>query len=161
MFDANSEQGRPFPLSRTSMLIIAVFFGIRLFAAPGDGDARIPVEFWHAGDDVLSQKLAKAVEKALKRSPDFRLTPISPGRKLVVCVMSNVEWEMASKKTKAKYTVQFLWLNETSEVPEVEHRYERAKEISEQTGSCWDRELQLCAVQILRDAKIAALKMPQ
>jgi hypothetical protein len=146
---------------RISVLVIAACLGARLFATSGDASTPIPVEFWHVGDDALSQKLAETVERAIRRSPEFRLTPISPGRKLVVFIMSNVKWEMVGKKTKAMYAVQFLWLNETSNVPELEHRYEQAKEISKQRGSCWDNALPICAAQIMSGAKEAARKIPQ
>ncbi len=147
---------------RLSVLSIAALIGSTLSTWCADRTAPIPVEFWHVGDDALSQKLAVAAERAFRRSPSFRLTTPGKGRTLVVTIMRNAEWETVGKRTKATYTVQFSSLDDNSaKNPDAEQRIALAREISMQKGSCWTTELPRCAAQIVRDAKIAARKMPQ
>jgi len=69
----------------------------------------IAVEYWHTGDDGLSQHLQVAVETAFRQSADFRLTHVdTSGRRLVVRNMSNLEWEPIGERIKATCTVKFL-----------------------------------------------------
>jgi hypothetical protein len=99
------------------------------------------VEFWHTGDDGLSQRLAETVETAFKRSPDFVLSSGKKPGTLVVTIPTNVDWKQVSKRTRVLYRVEFASVdNQTT---------------SKATGSCWDDNLQECAAQILRNAKIA------
>jgi len=68
---------------------------------------RTLVEFWHTGDDGLSQKLADEVERAFERSPDFIL---STGRKpgaLIVAIPTNVDWKKIRERTQVLYQVEF------------------------------------------------------
>ena len=68
---------------------------------------RTLVEYWHVGDDGLSQRFTVAVEAAFKEAPDF--TP-SFGKKpgtLIVYVPHNVRWEKKLWRTRALYTVEF------------------------------------------------------
>jgi hypothetical protein len=114
------------------------------------------------GDDALSQKLAVAVDTALRRSTDFRLTGIGTGRTLVVWITSNVKTEMVGERLRAAYTVQFSWLDEnTSKNPDLDKRVALAKVISTQKEVCWANALPRCATQIVNDAKTAARKMPR
>jgi hypothetical protein len=147
---------------RLSALSLAAFIGATVSAWCADRTAPIPVEFWHVGDDSLSQKLAMAVERAFRRSPDFRLTAISKGRTLVATITRNVEGEMVGKRTKVTYTVQFSSLDDKmASNPDLQQRLAFATQIGTQRGSCWASELPKCAAQIVSDAKIAARKMPQ
>lgn len=121
----------------------------------------IPVEFWHVGDDGLSQRLIVAVESAFKQSSDFRLVPIGAGRRLVVTIMRNVEWEPVGEKIKATYTVRCSSLDDnTSANPDLQKRSALEKEISTRKGSCWDSDLPKCAAQIVNEARIAARNLP-
>jgi hypothetical protein len=139
------------------LTLVALFGG---YAA--DVTTPIPVELWQVGDDALSQKLAVAVETAFRRSPDFRLTSIGTGRRLVVDIMSNVKTEIVGKRKEATYTVRFSSLDDdTSKNPDLEQRLSLAKEISTQRGSCWASELPKCAAQIVSDAKTATRETPQ
>jgi hypothetical protein len=92
----------------------------------------IAVEFWHTGDDALSQKLTVAVEAAFRESADFRLTPIDTGgRRLVVWSMSNVEWEIVGDRTKATHTVRFSSLDDNaSRNPDLQQRLVLAPRIA-------------------------------
>jgi hypothetical protein len=123
-----------------------VFFGLLVAVATCGADSASAkptlVEFWHTGDDVLSQRLAEKVETAFKRSPDFMLSSGKKPGTLVVTIPTNVDWKQAGKRTRVLYKVEFESVdNKTS---------------SRATGSCWDDNLQECAAQILRNAKIAA-----
>jgi hypothetical protein len=106
------------------------------------------VEFWHVGDDALSEKLADRIEAAFNRSPDFTL---SSGRKsgtLVVRIPTNVVWKrQISKRGRALYTVEFSSTD--------------GRNLGVRTGSCWDDALEKCAAQIINYAKIAARKIHQ
>jgi hypothetical protein len=140
---------------------MAAFTCLTLSAWCADRRTPIPIELWHGGDGSLNQKLGVAVEKAFRRSPDFRLTAVGEGRRLMV-MMRNLEWEIVSKRTKVTYTVQFSSLNDNASAnPDLQQRVALAKEISMQTGSCWAGTLAKCAAQIVNEAKLAARKMPQ
>ncbi len=119
------------------------------------------VEYWHTGDDALSQKVQVAVETAFRQSADFRLTPVDTvGRRLVVWTMRNVEWEPVGERAKATCTVQFSSLDEnTSRNPNLQQRLALARKISIRRVSCWDSEMARCAAQILDEAKVAARKV--
>jgi hypothetical protein len=114
------------------------------------------------GDDALSQKLARAVETAIKRSPEFRLTATGTGPTLVVWIMNNAKSELVGKRTKATYTAQFSSLDDNaSRNLDLDQRVALAREISTQKESFWATELPKCAAQIVSDARIAARKMPR
>jgi hypothetical protein len=91
----------------TSVLVLSVCLAV---AFGGQGETpvkRTPVEFWHVGDDGLSERLADAVDKAFERSSDF--TP-SSGKKpgtLVVYIPENVDWTKKLGRTKVLYHVEF------------------------------------------------------
>lgn len=128
---------------------------------PATGRQPIPVEFWHVGDDGLSQKLIVAVETAFRQSSDFRLVPIGAGRRLVVTIMRNVQWEPVGEKIKATYTVRFSSLDgNASANPDLQERSALAKEIRTRKGSCWDSDLPKCAAQIVDEARIATRDLP-
>lgn len=106
---------------------------------------RTLVEYWHVGDDALSQRLTIEVETAFEHSPDF--TP-SSGKKpgtLIVTVPDNVGWAKKSGRTKALYTVEYTSVD--------------GKKVLEKSGSCWEDELSKCAFNIVKDAKFAVRKM--
>src|SRR5215471_15035 len=90
----------------------------------------IPVEFWHGGDHALSQKVVVAVEASFRQSPDFRLTPVGTGRRLLVTT-SNVESEKVGDRLQVTYVVAFASLDDrTSANPDLQERLALAKEIS-------------------------------
>lgn len=147
---------------RLCVLSIAAFTCATLPAWCTDPITPVPVEFWHVGDDALSQKLAVAVETAFKRSPDFRLAVRGTGRTLVVWIVGNVRAEMVGERQKVTYTVRFASLDDkASKNPDMDQRVALAREISMRTRSCWASELQKCSAQVMSDAKNAAQKMPQ
>jgi hypothetical protein len=102
----------------------------------------IPVEFWHVGDDGLSERLADCTEKAFKQSTVFRL---SSGRKpgtLIVEIPTNVGWERIGKRVQVHYSVNFSLVD--------------GRKLDTKTGSCWDNDLKKCAMVIVNDAAIMA-----
>lgn len=152
---------------QVNLIRLAVLFGVgfiswRSLAWCADATTPIPAEFWHIGDDSLSQKFAMAVERAFQRSPDLRLTAISKGRALVVTMTRIVEVEMVGKRAKVTYDVRFSSLDDKmASNPDLQQRFGLATQIGTQKGSCWASELARCAAQIVSDAKTAAQKMPQ
>lgn len=101
-----------------------------------------PLEFWHVGDDAVSQKLADAVYAALAAAPEF--TPSSGKQKgsLLVEIPANVRASQVGRRTKVTYTVSFSRADD--------------QRISSSEGSCWEQQLSVCAAQIVKRAKIAA-----
>lgn len=80
------------------------------------------VEFWHVGDDGLSQRLADRVERVFKQSPDFILSSGKKPGTLVVLVPTNVIWQKGLLQNKVLYIVEFKTIND--------------KEIGASKGSC-------------------------
>jgi hypothetical protein len=122
------------------------FFGLLVSGATCGADSVSAkptlVEFWHTGDDGLSQRLAEKVESAFKRSHDFMLSSGKKPGTLVVTIPTNVEWKQVGKRTRVLYRVEFSAVDN--------------KTTSKAAGFCWDDNLQECAAQVLRNAKIAA-----
>jgi hypothetical protein len=103
------------------------------------------VEFWHVGDDGLSQRLAERVESEFERSPNFAIGSGKKPGTLVVTIPTNVEWKLVGKRTQVSYNIEFATAdNET---------------ISKSSGSCWENVLEKCATQIVEDAKVAARRI--
>ena len=103
--------------------VIVSVFCTRSAAAPGP----TLIEFCHAGDDGLSQRLADEVDKALSRSSDFI---VSSGRKpstLIVTIPTNVDWKQIDKQTRAFYKVEFSSTD--------------GRNLGSYKGSCWDGDL--------------------
>jgi hypothetical protein len=137
-------------------ILVVLVCGCRTNVSPP-----VAVEYWHTGDDSLSQKLQVAVESAFRESTDFRLTPTDiVGRRLIVWTMRNVEGELVGDRTKATYTVRFSSLDDNaSRNPDLQQRLSLAMEISTQRGSCWESEMSRCAAQILSATGTAARKV--
>jgi hypothetical protein len=125
--------------------IIAVSLVVTARVAVATSAKPIPVEFWHTGDDGLSQKLAYQVERAFERSPDFTLSSERGPDTLVVRIPTNVEWNKVGNRTQVLYSVEFGSADN--------------KTISTSTGSCWDDRVAKCAAQIVKAARIAARKI--
>jgi len=103
------------------------------------------VEFWHVGDDGLSERLAEEVDRAFLRSPDFKP---SNGRKpgtLIVHIPTNVDWRRIGNRLQVLYVVEFSSTN--------------GQKLGVHKGSCWENQLAECADRIVKDSKSAARKM--
>jgi hypothetical protein len=149
-------------LIRLALLFSVGFVSVRSPASCADATTPTPVEFWHRGDDSLSQKFAVAVERAFKRSPNFRLTASSKSRALVVMMTRTVDVEMIGKRARVKYDVRLSSLDDKmASNPSVQERFALATEVGTQRGSCWVNELAQCAAQIVSEADTARRKMPQ
>ena len=103
------------------------------------------IEFWHVGDDGLSQRLAERVESELERSPNFAIGSGKKPGTLVVTIPANVEWKLVGKRTQVFYNIEFATAN--NEI------------ISKSSGSCWEDAFEKCASQIVEDARIAARRI--
>ena len=128
------------------MLVIIVAC---LVVAPHVADAksskRIPVQFWHVGDDGLSQKLAAEVESEFKRSSNFTLSSERKPDTLVVTIPTNVRWKKIGERIQVLYTVEFSSIDR--------------RKISVAEGSCWEDKLGECAARIAKDARVAARRL--
>ena len=52
------------------------------------------------GDDVLTQRLADALEKAFRRSPGFTVVSKAEKNTLAVVIPTNVDWRKVGNRTK-------------------------------------------------------------
>jgi hypothetical protein len=103
------------------------------------------VEFWHVGDDGLSQRLAERVESQFERSPNFAIGSGKRPGTLVVTIPRNVEWKLVGKRTQVLYNIEFAMA--ANEI------------IGKNSGSCWEDTVEKCAAQIVEDAKAAARRI--
>jgi hypothetical protein len=128
---------------RTSLIIVVLL--LLALTSEAKRARPIPVEFWHVGDDGLSQKLAHQVEQAWSKSSDFALSGKREPKTLVVTIPTNVDWKRIGERTRVFYTVEFASPDNTK--------------ISQSAGYCWEDAIARCAANILRDAKVAARKI--
>jgi hypothetical protein len=103
------------------------------------------VEVWKGGDDGLTNRLADALEIAFRASPNFKLSFGKNEGTLVVTIPTNLEWKQIAGRTKALFAIEFSSTD--------------GRPLGRSQGSCWDNELQKCASQVVRDAKVAALRI--
>ena len=131
--------------ARALARIATLFVAAALCTARSSVAEPRPVEFWHVGDDGLSQRLADEVESAFKQSHIFRLsTGLRPGT-LVVKIPTNVTWKMMGKQKEVFYTVEFSTVAN--------------QKISSDEGSCSEDDLSDRASRILKHARAAAEKI--
>src|SRR5215471_13432469 len=93
------------------------------------------------GDDGLTQRLCDALKRAFKSASDFQLSSGQKPGTLIVAVPTNVGWKRVGRRTRALYTIDFTL---------------GGKNLGSSKGSCWDGELEKCAAEILKHAKIRA-----
>ena len=108
-------------------------------------DKPTPLEFWHVGDDALSQSLAQEVYTALAAAPDFVPSTGKRQGSLLVEIPANVTTKQVGKRTRVTYTVKYS--TATDHV------------LSTNNGSCPEKQLSVCATQIVKGARIAARKV--
>ena len=106
---------------------------------------KTPVELWCVGDDVFSKAMCQAFFAAFKSSPDFNLQEEHKLGNLIVTIPENVGWKEVGKRTKITYVVEFSRADN--------------QVFMTRKGWCWHKEYGKCAVQILKDAKVAARKL--
>ena len=106
-----------------------------------------PVELWCTGDDLLSQRMCQAFFAAFESSPDFDLQEENKPGNLIVTIPQNVGWREVGKRTKISYVVEFSTSDD--------------RVFMTRKGSCWHEDYKKCANQILKEAKVAARKLPR
>ncbi len=107
---------------------------------------KTPVELWCVGDDLFSQGMCKAFFAAFESTPAFDLQDENKPRNLIVTIPENVGWKEVGKRTKITYIVEFSTSDD--------------RVFMTRKGWCWHEEYAKCANQILKDAKVAARKLP-
>ena len=107
------------------------------------------VELWCGGDDNLSQGLCHALESEFASSPGFIVLADESSHdkhvKLIVTIPTNVDWQERGTRTRVLYTVEF--------------KSSTDRKLGTKSGACWENELNTCASQIVRQAKIASRKL--
>ena len=131
-------------------LLASVMILVSLLATeqknPHTGKQRkTPVELWCVGDDVFSKGMCQAFFAAFESSPDFKLQEENKPGNLIVRIPENVGWEKVKNRTKITYVVEFSRADN--------------QVFMTRKGWCWHKEYGKCAVQILKDAKVAARKL--
>jgi len=114
---------------------------------PTEQKGKTPVELWCVGDDDFSTRMCKAFFAAFESSPDFNLQEENKPGNLIVTIPENVGWKEVGKRTKITYVVEFGM----SDKPVFMKR----------RGWCWHEEYAKCANQILKEARVAARKLPR
>jgi hypothetical protein len=105
---------------------------------------RMLVDFWCGGDDLYTQWVCHAAEKAFESSEDFALNLEENTGTLVVTIPTNVDWKIVKRRTRVSYVVEFTTADDM--------------QISRSKGSCWENDYGACANQILKAASIARRK---
>lgn len=105
---------------------------------PSLGSELAPYELWMGGDDGLTQRLAAAVRKEFDLSGLFTAIRLSEQPNgLKVTIPTHAGWKEVRGEQRITYKL----------------RIERAGRLLARTrGSCWERELAVCARQIVQTA---------
>lgn len=90
-------------MKKTMRVLVALPIVISASASLGETGKRTLVEFWHTGDDGLSQKLAYQVERAFERSLDFTVSTGQQIGAMIVRIPTNVDWKQVGKRTRMLY----------------------------------------------------------
>ena len=132
-------------INLTRLSIIFVFLATVCPANPAPAKlSPTPIEVWSGGDDALTIKLRDALENTFKTSADFRA---SSGKKLgtlIVTIPSNVNWQNVGRHTRILYIVEFTSSDN--------------RKLGVSKGSCLDNEIEKCAMQVVKDARIVVRK---
>jgi hypothetical protein len=120
---------------------------VLLSLLPTEHKRKTPVVLWCTGDDELSQRMCKAFFAAFESSPDFNLQEENKLGNPIVTIPENVDWKEVGKRTKIIYVVEFSTSDE--------------RVFMTRKGWCWHGEYAKCANQILKEARVAARKLPR
>ncbi len=104
------------------------------------------VEVWCGGDDNLTQGVCRALDTEIASAPDFIVSSGEKPGTLIVRIPTNVNWRDNGLGTTVFYTVEFKSIN--------------GKKLSVKKGRCSENDLKTCASQIVKQAKVAARKLP-
>ena len=132
-------------------LYIGAVVAMTLCGTGAAADAPMRVELWRRGDDVLTQQLFAALKYAFNSSPDFVLTNVDERtvRTLIVTIPDHVEWRQRRWQTRIIYRVEFRFSTKDNPL------------VGLSRGSCWKGSVKKCAKNVLKDAKVAATKVPR
>ena len=132
-------------------LLASIIILVAVFPIRNDPEIKnqrkLPVELWCSGDDSLSQRMCQAFFAVFESSPDFDLQDENKPGNLIVRIPENVGWREVGKRTKIFYVVEFSTSDD--------------RVFMTRKGSCWHEEYAKCANQILKEAKVAARKLPR
>jgi hypothetical protein len=106
----------------------------------------VPVAVLCNGDDGLTARLCDAVKHDFSKSPDFTLEVAHKPRILIVRIPTNVSWKKVNGHTKVLYKVE-LSLKD-------------GRDLGTSDGSCWERSLNDCAVQVVSKTRGALGQTP-
>jgi len=144
MFGANrlKDTGMQLTIERlaASVLIIAAMTGC--VTSPSAAKP-IPVEVWRGGDDGLTARFGDALEAAFRAAPEFALSTGKVSGTLIVTIPSNVSWHRVGGGTEVTYSVQFSGTASSLRGNSV--------------GACPEEQLEKCAAQVVRDAKVVTM----
>lgn len=116
-------------------IAVSVCVGCTTVSAPNEP---ISVAVFTGGDDGLTQRLADAVRSEFAASPHFRSAASPTAAALRVTIPTHVRWERGAGGLQVSYEVQLAWSGR-----------ERGS-----AGTCMERDLVICARQIVREAVI-------
>lgn len=130
-----------------SIMILVSLLPIQQKSPATSEQRKTPVELWCVGDDVFSKGMCQAFFAAFESSPDFNLQERNKLGNLIVTIPQNVGWKEVGKRTKVTYIVEFSTSDE--------------RVFMTRKGWCWHEEYAKCASLILKEAKVAARKLPR
>jgi len=122
------------------MIVTTTFFMMlaiqTLYARVADLPAKpVPVVVLCNGDDGLTARICDAVKHDFSKSPDFTLEVANKPRIVIVRIPTNVGWKKVNGRIKVLYKVEFS--------------LKEGRDLGSSGGSCWERSLNNCAVQVV------------
>jgi hypothetical protein len=135
-------------------IVVAALLNIQVSALrAADPTTATPIIVLAGGDDGLTQGLRYAIETASKSSADLRLVAagLEPGT-LILRIPTNVPWKKVGGRVRALYTIEFSSANGLNWTAD-------ARVLGTSKGSCWEDRLEVCAAQIIKDARGIARRM--
>jgi hypothetical protein len=141
-------------LIRTCLPMMTALFIAAVVCDSWATQAPTPVEVWRGGDDGLTLRLADAVVKAFKASPDFELSTGKRPGTLIVLIPTHVNWKRLGwrpfgRRTQIFYTVEFKMIVQLGE------RVGSIDSVRTVRGSCRDDRMADCASEIVKSASIS------
>ena len=132
----------------TLLLAVIILQSVVSVCVANDGTptTRTFVDVRANGDDVLTQRLAEALEEAFRRSPDFTVVSKAEKNTLGLTIPTNVNWRKVGKRTNVLTPVEFS-SDDTNKILKISN------------VACWDDMLSKCADRVVKDAKGVASKV--
>jgi hypothetical protein len=120
--------------------LLCVYFSMNTVALPSPRGVVIS----YSGSDVLTKSLESALRARISQSEDFKLDS-GQRNELQLVIAEDVKLKKIANHNQVSYKVNFV---------------SQQKTLSLSIGSCWQEQMQECAEQILRDAKITIRQKP-